>query len=92
MAKFKTPHFEIIAATIRKSTENKVDEIVKQAAWHENTTQNIFLACAIKPINELVDQLCVEFTNDNQLFNETLFRAQCGKWISKTNLTDRRAS
>lgn len=66
MAKFKKPHFEIIATVVNRMSGGK-------------TVCN-------RTLNVLVDQLVLEFATDNPRFNETLFRSQCGSWITKRNL------
>lgn len=74
MAKFKTPQFEILAATINR------------VSTHLNTNMrehSLPLIISNQVINVFVSELCKEFECDNHLFNETLFRAQCGKWVDK---------
>lgn len=75
MAKFKTPHFEIIAAVIAKQS-NKLDYYQDRQMLTDRTVQ-IMQA----QIEAIVNDLCIEFAQDNRLFNETLFRAKCNTVI-----------
>lgn len=72
MAKFKTPHFQILAATVNRQV-NAIDDYVDNGKI-DHTTAQIMRAT----LHLHVDELCREFNHDNALFKETLFRAQCG--------------
>lgn len=85
MARFKTPHFEIIAAIMRQQSEH-LDQYQKKDMLPERTIQIMQVQ-----LNSIVNAMCREFAKDNKLFNETLFRAKCGDTISKININRRSA-
>jgi hypothetical protein len=77
MAAFKTRHFEVLAAVVNRYSI----QFDKQLQAH-----NLPVNLASGILNSFIDELCYEFHNDNPLFNETLFRSQCGLWIEKSTV------
>ena len=79
MAFFKTKQYEILGAVV-----NRVNQALEQIdETTEIELERLLHQAATKTANIIVDELCIEFVKDNRLFNETLFRAQCGNLISK---------
>ena len=76
MAQFKTTHFEVLAAVVHRMSTALNDRM------DENSLP---LIISNRVLDTVVDQLAREFALDNPLFNETLFRSQCGNFISKEN-------
>ena len=82
MALFKTNQYQVLAAIVNRhlyaiAKGEEVDCINNKNAWQ----------IAQKTVNTLIDELCIEFAKDNRLFNETLFRSQCGSLISNQHAT-----
>lgn len=76
MAFFKQSQYEVLATIVNKFlfaiAKGENDDINNKDTWQ----------IAQKTINVFIDELCIEFAKDNRLFNETLFRVQCGNLIS----------
>lgn len=80
MSLFKTNQYQIIASVVDRITK---DILIAQVADELNANQqNMVWAIGHSIVESLVDELCLEFDKDNRLFNETLFRTQCGNFIS----------
>ena len=81
MAFFKTKQYEILGAVVNR-VNTAIDQI-KQNELPESHLEKPTRQLMASIIGVVVDELRIEFAKDNRLFNETLFRAQCGNLISK---------
>ncbi len=80
MSLFKQSQYQIITAVVNRVAYSVLEaKLSDPMASHpkERTWQ-----MGHQIIESFVDELCIEFAKDNTLFNETLFRAQCGNLIS----------
>ena len=81
MSLFKTNQYQIISAVVNRIT---ADIAIAQVTNELHTNnQDAIWRMGHQIIESLVDELCLEFDKDNRLFNETLFRTQCGNLVSK---------
>ncbi len=80
MSHFRATQYRIITDIV-----NRVTQSIQEARVTDNIEihpKNRTWDMGHQIMESFVDELCIEFLRDNKLFNETLFRAQCGNLIS----------
>lgn len=84
MSLFRTNQYQIISAVVNRIT-NDIAIAHMTNELHINNEDAIW-RMGHQIVESLVDELCLEFDKDNRLFNETLFRTQCGNFISSKHV------
>lgn len=80
MALFKTNQYQVLAAVVNRVTQEIMQTDLSDLPDFQFIKPTKRLMCGTVEI--IVAELCIEFAKDNRLFNETLFRSQCGSLIS----------
>ena len=84
MSLFKTNQYQIITSVINRVADAIVAAQISDEL-HLNK-QNEIWNMSHQIMESFVDELCIEFAKDNRLFNETIFRTQCGNSISNQHV------
>lgn len=80
MSHFRATQYRIITDIVNRVTQSILQARVTDT--NASHPKELTWDMGHQIMESLVDELCIEFTRDNKLFNEDLFRYQCGNLIS----------
>jgi hypothetical protein len=81
MALFKTNHFRVLSGVVCRVS----DEVETARTVAPTDIEFVQLEMGHAILNVLVNDMVSELAKDNPLFNETVFRSECGMFISNVN-------